>query len=190
MYTCMNEQREKIEPKLVHERQFFDDRGKFMATSLARAWIQTNVSTNKRGALRGMHFQIGNLAQTKLVRVLHGSVVDVVVDLHNAHTDPHNLPVYAYYLNSFIYSHNHPSLYVPRGFAHGFLALEDNTIFEYKVDAPYSREMERSIHWQSFPIFDEILEKYNISSNELKISEKDAKAPYFDMWLQRNENVT
>ena len=185
----MSEEYDKIEPKLVHDRQFFDDRGKFMATPLHKAWTQTNVSTSRRGVLRGMHFQIEDFAQTKLVRVLHGSVVDVVVDLRNAQTDPHNLPVYAYHLTSFTYSHNHPALYVPKGFAHGFLALEDDTIFEYKVDAPYNKDLERSIHWQSFPIFDELLQKYNFEAHEINVSEKDAQAPYFDVWLKNNERV-
>ena len=110
-------------------------------------------------------------------------------DLRNAQTDPHNLPVYAYHLTSFTYSHNHPALYVPKGFAHGFLALEDDTIFEYKVDAPYNKDMERSIHWQSFPIFDELLQKYNFEAHEINVSEKDSQAPYFDVWLKDNERV-
>ncbi|MEX0869884.1 MAG: dTDP-4-dehydrorhamnose 3,5-epimerase [Candidatus Spechtbacterales bacterium] len=170
-------------PLLIHEDQFFDERGKFIPSPLSGKWAQQNVSVSRRGTLRGMHFQKGEHAQAKLVRVLSGSVMDIVADLRKADKNPNNIPVYAYYLSSFNNTHNSMSLFVPKGFAHGFLALEDNTIFEYKVDAPYKPEAEGSIHWKSFGIFNEILIKHGLQEYELIVSEKDGKAPPLDSYI-------
>ena len=177
------------QPILLQEWQFFDKRGKFLPSKLNNGWIQQNVSTNSRGTLRGMHFQIGNFAQAKLVRVLSGSVIDVVIDLRNIPENKNYLDVKAYHLTHYENAHNHPTLFVPKGFAHGFLTLEDNTIFEYKIDTQYSKENERSIHYKSFVIFEELFKKYNISQTELNISNKDLEAPTLQEWIAINEDV-
>lgn len=177
------------QPILLQEWQFFDKRGKFLPSKLNNAWVQQNVSTGTRGTLRGMHFQIGNFAQAKLVRVLSGSVIDVVIDLRNLSENKNYLDVKAYHLTHYENANNHPSLYVPKGFAHGFLTLEDNTIFEYKIDAEYNKENERSIHYKSFTIFEELLKKYNLPQTELNISDKDLAAPTLQEWMNKDEQV-
>ena len=177
------------QPKLIFQPQFIDHRGIFLTNSLNGIWVQHNISISKRGTIRGMHFQLGNSAQAKLVRILNGAVIDVIVDLRNLPDNTNYLKVHVYYLTSYTNTHNRACLYVPKGFAHGFLALEENTIFEYKVNAPYNTEMGRGINWQSFPIFNEALIKHNIQQNELLISDKDKLAPYLNEWLEKNENV-
>ena len=177
------------QPILIQENQFFDHRGKFIGSPIHNAWVENNVSSNRRGTFRGMHFQIEDTAQAKLVRVLHGSVVDVIVDLRDLPNNKNYLNVGVYNLVSFTKTHNNLALYIPKGFAHGFLTLEDNTIFEYKVDAPYASEKGRGIHWESFPIFEEIFEKFNIGADQLIISEKDKNAQTLNDWLKLNEKV-
>lgn len=177
------------QPILIQENQFFDDRGKFIGSPIHNAWIENNVSNNRRGTFRGMHFQIEDTAQAKLVRVLNGSVIDVIVDLRNLPNNKNYLNIRVYNLVSFTKAHNSLVLYIPKGFAHGFLALEDNTIFEYKVDASYASEKGRSIHWKSFPVFEEIFKKYNLDADQLIISEKDKNAQALDDWLKLNEKV-
>ena len=135
-----------------------------------------------------MHFQIGNYAQTKLIRVLAGSVIDVIVDLRNHPDNKNYLNVTYYHLASFNSVHNHYSLLVPKGFAHGFIALEDNTVFDYLVDAPYNPESDRSINHTSFPIITEIAERFGLSQNGLLVSDKDTAAPILTEWLEKNES--
>lgn len=177
------------QPILIQENQFFDHRGKFIGTPIHSAWVENNVSTNQRGTFRGMHFQIEDTAQAKLVRVLSGSVVDVIVDLRNLPNNKNYLNVGVYNLISFTKAHNNLALYIPKGFAHGFLTLEDNTIFEYKVDAPYAPGKGRGINWKSFPIFEEIFKKFNIGADQLIISEKDKDAQTLNDWLKLNEKA-
>jgi dTDP-4-dehydrorhamnose 3,5-epimerase len=185
----MTEQHTQLDhPQLILQKQFFDDRGKFLPTPTEPQWVQNNISTSKRGTFRGMHFQIGNFAQTKLVRVLSGSVIDVIVDLRNVPENKTYKHVFYYHLASYNYVNNHYTLMVPKGFAHGFLTLEDNTVFDYLVDEPYNPELDRSINYQSFPIIKELAERHGISSEELLISDKDLYAPSFEEWLEKGEN--
>lgn len=102
---------------------------------------QISRSKSGKGILRGMHFQKGNYAQAKIVEVVRGSVVDVVVDLRP------DSPSYRQWTSVLLTPDNNRQLYIPRGFAHGFLSLEDDTIFQYFVDNDYTPEQEDGIAW-------------------------------------------
>lgn len=133
-------------------------------------FVQDNQSLSSRGVLRGMHFQRGEFAQAKLVRVIKGAVVDVVMDIRDG--SPNKGKVYAYLLTE----NNHYQLFVPRGFAHGFLTLSENTIFQYKCDNPYNKESEGSYCYDSIP-FD--WGAY-MDPSEFIVSEKDKTAKKYD----------
>jgi dTDP-4-dehydrorhamnose 3,5-epimerase len=135
--------------EILPER-FKDERGYFQVTynlnlfkkeNLPIAFVQDNESYSDRGVLRGMHLQKAPHAQGKLVRVSQGSVQDVVIDLR------HGSPTYLKWKSFLISSHTGNMLYVPEGFAHGFLALEDKTVFSYKCTRGYSKESECGIRW-------------------------------------------
>ena len=161
-----------IEPK-VHG----DHRGYFVETFRADKlenflgfklnFGQDNESKSSKGVLRGLHYQLPPHAQTKLVRVIQGKVLDVAVDIRR------NSPTFGQYVAVELSADNKKQLLVPRGFAHGFVVLEDDTIFAYKVDNYYSPECDRGIAFDDESLnIDWILKK-----EELKLSEKDTKQP-------------
>ena len=131
--------------KIIELDVFGDGRGRFFETySAARyaaagievTFVQDNVSVSQRGVLRGMHWQVGASAQAKLVSVLAGAVWDVVVDIRKGS------PTFGKWKSIELSAANGRQLFIPRGFAHGFLALEDNTIFSYKCDNYYDKASE------------------------------------------------
>lgn len=136
---------------LVKPMVFTDERGYFFESFNAERYselgipadgfIQDNVSCSKRGVLRGLHFQSAPFAQGKLVSVFRGKVLDVAVDIRE------DSPTFGRFVAVELSSENHYQLWIPAGFAHGFLALEDDTIFSYKVTAPYSKEHEGGIRY-------------------------------------------
>jgi len=161
-----------IEPK-VHG----DERGYFVETYRADKleeflgfkvnFCQDNESKSSRGVLRGLHYQLPPFAQTKLVRVIKGRVLDVAVDIRKGS------PTFGEYVAVELSGENKKQLFVPRGFAHGFVVLEDDTIFAYKVDNYYSPQNDRGIAFDDEAIgIDWILNK-----SELKLSAKDTKQP-------------
>ena len=161
-----------IEPK-VHG----DDRGYFVETFRADKleeflgykinFCQDNESKSSKGVLRGLHYQLPPHAQTKLVRVIQGRVLDVAVDIRK------NSATFGKYVAVELSAENKKQMLVPRGFAHGFVVLEDDTIFAYKVDNYYSPECDRGIAFDDESLnIDWILEK-----EELKLSDKDTKQP-------------
>lgn len=105
------------------------------------AFVQDNQSLSQKNVLRGLHFQNPPNAQGKLVRVIHGAVLDVVVDLRK------NSDFYGKYYSVELSEQNHHQLYIPSGFAHGFLTLQDQTIFTYKCTQYYNRASEDVILW-------------------------------------------
>lgn len=111
------------------------------ATGHATPFIQDNQSRSHKGVVRGLHFQLPPFAQGKLVRVLNGAVFDVAVDIRRS--SPH----FGRWVGEVLSAENRRQLWVPPGFAHGFMALRDDTIVLYKVDAPYSRAAEGAIRW-------------------------------------------
>ena len=161
-----------IEPKV-----FGDERGYFMETFRQDLFennirkinfIQDNESKSKRGVLRGLHYQLPPFAQSKLVRVIKGKVLDVAVDIRK------NSPTFKKYVAVELSEDNKRQLFIPRGFAHGFLVLSEEAIFSYKVDNYYSPEHDRSIRFDDL----EIGINWNFPEEELIISEKDKNAPF------------
>jgi dTDP-4-dehydrorhamnose 3,5-epimerase len=136
---------------VLKPRIFKDDRGYFYEsfndkvfeslTGVKANFIQNNQSYSSRGTLRGLHFQTGDAAQSKLVRVTRGSAYDVAVDLRPGS------PTFKQWHGVELSAENHLQFFIPRGFAHAFVALEDNTIFQYKVDNYYSHVHDGGIIW-------------------------------------------
>lgn len=154
-----------------------DDRGYFVETFRADKleeflgfkinFCQDNESKSSKGVLRGLHYQLAPHAQTKLVRVIQGRVLDVAVDIRR------NSPTFGQHVSVELSGENKKQLLVPRGFAHAFVVLEDNTTFAYKVDNYYSPECDRGIAFNDIDLnIDWLLEH-----NELNLSEKDTKQP-------------
>jgi len=130
-------------------------------------FCQDNESKSSKGVLRGLHYQLPPAAQTKLVRVIHGSVLDVAVDIRRGS------PTFGKYVAVKLTDKNKKQLFVPRGFAHAFVVLEDDTIFAYKVDNYYSPENDRGIAFNDPSIGID----WDIDTTQLKLSEKDTKQP-------------
>jgi dTDP-4-dehydrorhamnose 3,5-epimerase len=161
-----------IEPK-VHG----DDRGYFVETFRADRleeflgfkvdFCQDNESKSSRGVLRGLHFQLAPKAQTKLVRVIQGKVLDVAVDIRKGS------PTFGKHVAVELSAENKRQLFIPRGFAHAFVVLEDDTIFAYKVDNYYSPENDRGILFND----DALGIDWSLSVEELNLSQKDVEQP-------------
>lgn len=130
-------------------------------------FVQDNESRSNKGVLRGIHYQLPPYAQTKLVRVIKGRVLDVAVDIRR------NSPTFGKYAAVELSGENKKQLLVPRGFAHGFVVLEDDTIFAYKVDSYYSAKNDRGIAFD-----DQTLNiDWIIPKKELLLSDKDKRQP-------------
>ena len=136
---------------LIKPKIFNDDRGSFFEsfnmkvfqkeTNQKISFVQDNQSVSSKNILRGLHFQKPPHAQAKLVRVIRGSVLDVVVDLRK------KSKTYGEYILEELSEYNNHQLFIPKGMAHGFLTLEDNTIFTYKCSEFYCKDAEDSIIW-------------------------------------------
>lgn len=161
-----------IEPK-VHG----DSRGYFVETfrqdkleeflGYKINFCQDNESKSSKGVLRGLHYQLPPYAQTKLVRVIKGKVLDVAVDIRKGS------PTFGKYVAVELTAENKKQMLVPRGFAHGFVVLEDDTVFAYKVDNYYSPQCDRGIAFDDESLnIDWILKK-----EKLNLSAKDTKQP-------------
>ena len=130
-------------------------------------FCQDNESKSSKGVLRGLHYQLPPHAQTKLVRVIQGRVLDVAVDIRK------NSATFGQYVAVELNAENKKQLLVPRGFAHGFVVLEDDTVFAYKVDNYYSPQCDRGIAFD-----DENLNiDWILNHDELNLSAKDTKQP-------------
>lgn len=160
-----------IEPKV-----FNDARGYFMEAFKkeefeqhigAIDFIQENESCSSKNVLRGLHYQKAPFFQSKLVRVIKGSVLDVAVDIRK------DSPSFGKYVAVELSEQNKRQLFIPGGFAHGFLVLSDEVIFTYKVDNPYMPTHECGIHFMD----PEIGIKWNTDETLLVLSDKDRKAP-------------
>jgi len=162
-----------IEP-IVYE----DDRGFFFesynlyefkkATSLEIAFVQDNHSKSRKGVLRGLHYQLPPHAQGKLVRVMEGEVFDVAIDIREAS------PTFGQYVFEILSSENKKQLYIPEGFAHGFLSLSDTSELLYKTTDYYHPESERCILWN-----DETLNIDWPQNIDIHLSSKDLKGAFF-----------
>jgi dTDP-4-dehydrorhamnose 3,5-epimerase len=168
----------KIDELLIIEPDVFgDDRGFFVETynkeryaenGIDVDFMQDNLSKSVKGVLRGLHFQKAPYAQGKLVQVINGSVLDVAVDIR------HGCETFGQWVSIKLSEKNKKQFWIPEGFAHGFVALEDDTIFSYKCTNLYNKESEGAIMWNDEGLnIDWQLEQYDIT--EPIISEKDQK---------------
>src|SRR5690606_23183468 len=161
---------------------FKDNRGLFMESykksSLEEAigasinFVQDNISVSKKGVLRGLHYQTGKHAQVKLVQVIKGAVLDVVADMREESA------TFGQYLKFKISDENRKSIFIPKGMAHGFLALTDEVIFAYKCDAYYHPQAEAGIVFNDSNLNID----WEISETEMILSEKDLNLP---LWKNR-----
>lgn len=164
-----------IEPKVFEDERgyFFESfNQKVFCESIGQevTFVQDNQSFSKKGVLRGLHFQKGEHAQAKLVRVLQGSVLDVAVDLRKGSK------TYGKYISVELTSDNKKQLFIPRGFAHGFVVLSETAHFFYKCDNYYKRDAEGGIRYNDSINIDWILPE-----EELILSERDIAFPTLDM---------
>ena len=130
-------------------------------------FCQDNESKSSKGVLRGLHYQLAPHAQTKLVRVIQGRVLDVAVDIRR------NSPTFGQHVAVELSAENKKQMLVPRGFAHGFVVLEDDTIFAYKVDSYYSPECDRGIAFND----KDIQIDWKLTHDALNLSAKDKVQP-------------
>lgn len=134
-----------IEPKVfADERGFFYEsytQRKFIEAGIKTIFVQDNHSRSVKGVLRGLHYQKGNAAQTKLVRCVQGEIFDVAVDLRKTS------PTFGQWFGCILSAENKKQLYIPQGFAHGFAVLSDTAEFLYKCDNYYDPQAERGIIW-------------------------------------------
>lgn len=161
-----------IEPKVFEDHrgffcETFNQRVFKEATGLDVNFVQDNESKSTKGVLRGMHFQQGEWAQAKLVRVLQGEVQDVAVDLREGS------PTYGKHYSIILSGENRKQLFVPRGFAHGFLVLSDTAVFSYKCDNFYNKASEGGVIYNC----PKLAIPWELKDTELKLSEKDLILP-------------
>lgn len=166
-----------IEGILIFEPRIFnDDRGYFFESfrssyfedvGINAPFVQDNEAFSTKGALRGLHYQFGEFAQAKLVRVIVGEVLDVVVDLRPSSKS------YGKHFKIRLSGDNHRQMYVPRGFAHGYLVLSDTAVFCYKCDNYYSKAHESGLRYDDPALRID----WEFPLEELKISEKDLDLP-------------
>ena len=163
-----------LEPKIIK-----DERGYFMESFNEKTFqegigqkvtfVQDNQSFSTRGVLRGLHYQCGEHAQAKLVRVLQGEVLDVAVDLRP------NSETYGQYEAVLLSGENQTQFFVPRGFAHGFLVLSETATFFYKCDNFYNKESEGGVLWNDTDLNID----WKLPADAVILSEKDKIQPTF-----------
>lgn len=165
---------------IVDVKSYGDERGYFMETykrpdflegGIDADFVQDNQSSSVRGVLRGLHFQKGDAAQAKLVRVVKGRVQDVAVDIRPGS------PTFGKWVSLELSGDDHRMFFIPRGFAHGFAVLEDDTIFQYKCDNYYNPSAEGAIRWND-PV---IGVRWMLDEDEIILSDKDRTAPFLEI---------
>ena len=167
----------KLEGVVIIEPQvFFDDRGYFFESFSQQrfneqvapiTFVQDNESKSSYGVLRGLHFQKPPFAQSKLVRVVKGKVLDVAVDLRKGS------PTFGQYESVVLSEENKRQFFIPQGFAHGFAVLSEEAIFQYKCDNYYVPQSEESVRWNDPTIAID----WQLPEKDIILSAKDEKAP-------------
>lgn len=160
---------------IIEPRVFIDERGSFMelynkanySATGVEYFIQDNISTSKKGVVRGLHFQEAPHAQAKLVSVVVGEVLDVAVDLRRGS------PTFGKYVAVLLSGENKKQLFIPEGFAHGFMSLSEGATLMYKCSSPWNKSAERSIR------FDDLELGIAWPEGEAILSEKDSSAMTF-----------
>lgn len=165
---------------IIEPRLFEDERGYFFEafserkfaelTGIETRFVQDNESRSSVGVVRGLHFQLPPFAQSKLVRVVRGTILDVAVDIRRGS------PTFGRYVAVELSEHNHRQLFIPRGFAHGFSVLEGDAIVEYKCDNYYAPEAEGAIRWDDPALAID----WHTTNNEAIVSAKDKLNPMFE----------
>jgi dTDP-4-dehydrorhamnose 3,5-epimerase len=177
--------------QLIHNPVFVDNRGTFAPLPvifgegkldiLRKKWLQSNISVNpKKLTLRGLHYQSEPYSQTKLVKVITGKIIDFVVDIRVESKDFGKCFIFEVSPNT--------ELYVPKGFAHGFITTEDNTVVQYLVDDMYHHASEGSISWESIPMIVEHLKNKieGFNPEEIIISDKDKVCQTITDYIKNN----
>lgn len=168
-------------PTVILPRIFKDDRGYFFESYNKKEFfdnvyltdfVEENESKSSYGVLRGLHFQKPPYEQAKLVRVISGEAVDVAVDLRK------DSPYYKMYFSALLSEENHRQFYIPPGFAHGFLALRDNTIFQYKCSNFYNKQSEGTVYYDDPEIG--IPWGQWINPQDIKLSDKGRTNKFFE----------
>ena len=163
---------------ILTPRIFNDDRGYFFesfneasfkdAIGYPVQFVQDNQSFSTKGVLRGLHLQKGKHAQSKLVRVTQGEVLDVAVDLRKGSA------TYGQHYSVLLSAENHQQLFIPRGFAHGFVVLSNTAIFQYKCDHYYNKQAEDGLHYAD----PDLAINWSLPQDELLVAEKDMELPF------------
>ena len=164
-----------FQPKVI-----YDDRGCFMETYRASTldeavgypvkFLQENQSISHKNVFRGFHYQTGEFAQGKLVRVVKGCAIDVVIDLRV------DEPTYGEIYSEMLHDANMKEMFIPAGFAHGFLSVANDTVFQYKCTNYYSKDHEAGIN--PLPYLDDIQKEYDLLNlGYINVSEKDKNYP-------------
>lgn len=162
---------------IIEPQVFSDKRGYFVenynqkalnkALGLDINFVQDNESKSSKGVLRGLHYQLGEYAQAKLVRVVKGAVLDIVVDLREGSK------TFGEHVSIELSESNKTQLFVPKGFGHGFIVLEDETIFSYKCDSYYNKASEAGIIYND----EDLNINWQLPSTDFILSEKDLTLP-------------
>jgi dTDP-4-dehydrorhamnose 3,5-epimerase len=164
---------------LIYEPTVFEDaRGYFYESfsqkifaeaGIIRPFVQDNQSKSQYGTIRGLHYQMGDMAQSKLVRVLHGEVLDVVVDLRV------DSPTYGKWFSIVLSAENKRQFFVPRGFAHGYSTLSPEAVFFYKCDNYYAKAAEGGVFYND----PNLAIDWQVNADAALLSEKDMILPHF-----------
>lgn len=164
---------------VITPQVFTDDRGYFMEsfnleklfrmTGIKSSFVQDNEAQSNAGVIRGLHYQLPPFAQSKLVRVIQGKVLDVVVDLRKKSN------TYGKSFSIELSGENKKQLYIPKGFAHGYAVMEDRTVFAYKCDAFYQKNFEAGIYFNDASL--QI--PWPFEADEAVVSDKDRTLPRF-----------
>ncbi len=162
---------------LIEPKVFGDDRGYFVETfrsnlfeqetGIKTTFVQDNESRSTYGVLRGLHYQLPPHAQSKLVRVIEGKVLDVAVDIRKGS------PTFGQHVTAELSAENKLQMFIPRGFAHGFVVLSETALFAYKVDNYYSPECDRGIQFND----PQLKIDWKVDQEQLQLSEKDKIQP-------------
>ena len=171
-----------IEPDVFH-----DGRGCFFESFSARKFeeltglkvdfVQDNESHSVYGTVRGLHFQTGDQAQAKLVRVVSGRVLDVAVDLREGS------PTFGRHFSIELSGENRLQMFIPKGFAHGFSVLSETAVFQYKCDSYYAPQAEGALMWND----PDLAIDWNIPMEDALVSEKDSRNKTFKEYLEKKK---
>lgn len=169
-----------IEPDVFHDSrgcffESFSERKFEELTGLKVDFVQDNESHSAYGTVRGLHFQTGDHAQAKLVRVVSGRVLDVAVDLREGS------PTFGRHFSIELSGENHLQMFIPKGFAHGFSVLSETAVFQYKCDAYYAPQSEDALIWND----PDLAIDWKIPAEDALVSDKDRRNKTFKQYLDK-----